>query len=232
MMTNEAEAYHYNSEKLPQKSTNNDCISAMLEVYKSVLDTNGVFYCSAPITSGKRYLDWLKRIEKQFVDIDSADKSYHELHFKEVINPNRKHAQKVIERLRQQTGNIVVDPTALPCISGWTQQDWRSFWQQVIERYATTAFFVNDWQYSNGCVYEFYVAQKKGIPTFNEEQQPLNLAIGIDMITEAILSVQQRGGSTSFVEEVLKEMKDLLVELEDSNGQKTQVLMQINSSQT
>lgn len=31
----------------------------MLEVYKSVLNQNGVLYCSAPITSGKRYIDWL-----------------------------------------------------------------------------------------------------------------------------------------------------------------------------
>jgi hypothetical protein len=62
----------------------------------------------------------------------------------------------------------------------------------VIEYYITTAFFINDWQYSNGCVYEFWVAQKKGIPTFSETQQPLNLKTGVNLINEAIPRLQNR----------------------------------------
>ncbi|MGF1540574.1 MAG: hypothetical protein ACFCU5_09005, partial [Pleurocapsa sp.] len=159
------EADRSNSQELAETSANRVTISAMLEVYKSVFNQDGVLYCSAPVTSGKRYIDWLERIGKNFVDIDRADRSYHESHFKEVIEPNRKHAQRFIGQLREETEQIVIDPTALTPIANWKQQDWRSFWQQVIERYVNTVFLINDWQYSNGCVYEFWVAQKNEIPT-------------------------------------------------------------------
>jgi hypothetical protein len=67
------EADRCNSQELMDTSPNKVTISAMLEVYKSILNQDGVLYCSAPVTSGKRYIDWLECIEKNFVDIDSAD---------------------------------------------------------------------------------------------------------------------------------------------------------------
>lgn len=207
MITNEANLH--NSQDLKDTSANKVTISAMLEVYKSVLNQNEVFYCSAPITSGKRYIDWLDRIEKKFVDIDSADKSDRESHFTEVIEPNRKHAQHFISQLRKQTGQIVIDPTVLPQIPDWKQQDWHSFWRQVIEKYASTVFLVDDWQYSNGCVYEFWVAHNKRIPTLNEDKHSLSLAVGIDMVTEAIGKIRQRGVTTIFFDEILNKMKNI-----------------------
>lgn len=209
MITNEAKAYQDSREELTHKSANNSSISIMLEVYKSVSDANGIFYCSAPITSGKRYINWLERIGQQFIDIDKVSESYRESHFKEVIEPNRKHANQIIQRLRQQTGKVVVDPTALPYIPDWTQQDWRFFWQQVIERYVTMTFFIDDWQYSNGCAYEFLVSQKKGISVFDENQKILSLAKGVNLIREAIFRLQQRGATTTFIEEVLKDIQTL-----------------------
>ncbi len=197
----------YNSQELVNTSANKVTINAMLEVYKSVLNQDGVLYCSAPVTSGKRHIDWLERIGKNFVDIDSADKNYHESHFMEVIEPNRKHAQRFIWQLREQTEKIVIDPTALPPIPEWKQQDWHLFWRQVIERYVNTVFLINDWQYSNGCVYEFWVAQKNGIPTLNEDKQTLGLAAGIEMIAEAIVKVKQRDGNITFFEEILDRLK-------------------------
>ncbi len=200
-----------NRQELIDASQNRVTINAMLEVYKSVLNQNGVLYCSAPVTSGKRYLDWLECIGKNFIDIDRADKNYHDSHFREVIEPNRKHAQRFIFQLREETEQIVIDPTALSPIPEWKQQDWRSFWRQVIEKYVSTVFLVDDWQYSNGCVYEFWIAQKNEIPTLNEDRQTLNLATGINMIAETIVKVKQKGGNTTFIEEILNNLKSLLI---------------------
>ncbi len=209
MISNKKTNHHINDEYSQHQTTNHPHITMMVEVYKSVLGTDEVLYCSSPVTSGKRYIDWLESIGKKFADIDSADETYRMLHHQEVIQPNRQHAQVIIQHLRYKTGKIVVDPTALPHIPGWTQQDWRFFWQQVIECYITTAFFVNDWQYSNGCVYEFWVAQKKGIPTFSETQQPLNLKAGMNLINEAIITLQQRQGNTKFIEKVFQDLENL-----------------------
>lgn len=208
MTAKKVKADIYNSDDLILESANRTAIDMMLEVYKSVLYGNDIFYCSAPITSGKRYINWLEHIGKCFVDIDSVDKDYHESHLREVIEPNRVHAQQIIQRLREQTGCIVIDPTGLSSLPGWTQQDWYYFWEQVIKRYVTTAFFVNDWQYSKGCVYEFWIAYKKGIPVFDEDQSPLSLETGINMITKATAVIQQ-GQSTAFTEMILDQLKQL-----------------------
>jgi hypothetical protein len=217
MTANKAEAQLYSSDEMTSQSANNAAIDMMLEVYKSVFDDTDVFYCSAPITSGKRYIDWLERIGKCFVNIDGAHKDYHESHLREVIEPNRMHAHQIIQELRKQTGKVVVNPTALPSFPGWTQRDWHSFWGNVIDRYVTTAFFINDWQYSNGCVYEFWVAQRKGIPTFDESKYSLSVEAGIDLITEAITVIQQRGQSTDFIKMILDRLKELSATFVESN---------------
>lgn len=213
MTANKAEPHLCNNDKVTIESPNKAAIDLMLEVYESVVDGTDVFYCSAPVTSGKRYINWLEQIGKSFVDIDSADKDYQESHFKEVIEPNRLHAQQIIQRLREQTGCIVVNPTALPPLPGWTQQDWYFFWGKVIERYITTTFFINDWQYSKGCVYEFWVAQRQRIPTLDEGKYPLSLEAGINMVAEAIAVMQQQGQSTTFNEMILDRLKELSADL-------------------
>lgn len=127
----------------------------MLKVYKTILSSDNCFYCSSPITSGQRYINWLEKIGKNFSDIDKADESYRDSHFKEVIEPNRKHARQIVHRIRKQTGSIVIDPTVIPAIEDWSQQNWHSFWEHVIYEYVTVAVFIDGWQYSNGCVHEF-----------------------------------------------------------------------------
>lgn len=217
MTANKAEAHLCNSD-ITIESPNKAAIDLMLEVYESVVDGTDVFYCSAPVTSGKRYINWLERIGKCFVDIDSADKDYQESHFREVIEPNRLHAQQIIKSLREQTGCIVVNPTALPPLPDWTQRDWHSFWEKVIERYVTTAFFINDWQYSKGCVYEFWVAQRQRIPTFDEGKCSLSLEAGINMVAEAIVVMQEQGQSTTFNEMILDRLKELSTDLVKSTS--------------
>ncbi len=160
-------------------------IDMMLMVYASVINGNYAVYCSAPITTGRRYFDWLKKIEQSFLDIDNTDIRYRESHFQEVIEPNRAHAQNIINEIRKKS-LIVIDPTALDNIDGWTQEDWYYFWGKVIERYADNVLFIDGWQYSNGCVTEFWVACTKQIPVLDENQCFLSLEKGIEMIKEAI----------------------------------------------
>lgn len=210
MATNQLETAFYRGDELMSKSTKQAVMDSMLEVYKSVADSTDVLYCSAPITSGRRYIEWLERIGECFADLDGVDNSHREAHYNEVIEPNRTHAQQFIQKLRARSCCIVVDPTALPSLPGWSQPDWRSFWGKVIERYATEAFFINDWQYSNGCVYEFWVAHSKGIPVFSEDKQLLTLKVGISLIMEAVIKIQQHNQPTDFLEQTLDNINKLI----------------------
>lgn len=181
----------------------------MLDVYKTILNSDEALYCSSPVTSGRRYIEWLKRIGKEVADIDGLTESDRKSHFTKVVEPNCVHARRIVQRLRKQTGRVVIDPTAMPSLPNWTQQDWRFYWRQVLERYATTALFVDDWQYSNGCVYEFWVAQTKGIRTIDEEMRPLDLLKGKELITDAVVELKRYDASTPFIEQVLRDLESL-----------------------
>lgn len=209
MMINKVQCTSYNGDKISPAQENQTTIDSMLEVYESVIGNNKVLYCSSPVTSGKRYFDWLEFIGKQFIDIDNIEISFRDDHFEKVVKPNRAYAQKIIQKLREQPGCIVVDPTIMPHLQGWTQKDWHSFWGRVLERYVKAAFFVNDWQYSNGCVYEFWFAYKQGIQVFSEDEQPLKLKAGIDLISDAISMMQRQKQSTIAIESILDKLKDL-----------------------
>lgn len=175
----------------------------LLSAYASVIDGERAFYCSMPLTSGRRFVEWAAGHGLTSADVDSADPALSDDHYRSVIRPNRDHAQQVVRKLRERTRNIVIDPSALPSVPGWTQGDWRSFWADVIERFAHAVYFVDDWAYSNGCAYEFYVAHRLGRSTFDERYQPITLSAGLEKIREATADLCQQGQTTDFLEEVI-----------------------------
>src|SRR5258705_4344875 len=126
-------------------------------LFVAVLGSRRVTYCSAPITSGKRFQQWLSRLGKRHDDLDGFASSLRSRHANEVMGPNMNQAQAVIRRLRAR-GEIVIDPTAVGPRRRWQQRDWRFFWKEVIQRYARRVVFVDGWEYSSGCVYEYLTA--------------------------------------------------------------------------
>jgi hypothetical protein len=199
---------HQPDRRKMEAAANEHAIGMMLEVYKTVLTSEGALYFSVPITSGRRYIAWLERIGKDAPDIDGLDERDRASHYTEVVKPNRAHARQIIQRIRETTGRIVIDPTAMPPLTGWLQKDWRYFWRQVIERYAAAVVFVDDWQYSNGCVYEFWVAKKKGIPTMDERMRSLDLEQGVGLIVESSAETRRHGVPTIFIEQVLQDLEE------------------------
>jgi hypothetical protein len=180
----------------------------MFEVYDSVIGCKDALYCSTPITSGKRSLEWFKQNNKINTDIDNLCADEKNSHFKQVIEPNCLHAKMIVSRIRQM-GRLVIDPTDLSPINEWKQDDWRSFWGQVVERYVTTAIFVNDWQYSKGCIYEFLISHRKGIYTLDENLNIIDLATGIKLITEAKILIENMKMEGKFFEQIVQDMKNL-----------------------
>ncbi len=182
---------------------------AMLEVYKSVLSDHEGLYVSSPITSGRRYMRWLEEVGKKAHHIDFMDEETKQSHIAEVVLPNSHHAGTVVKKVRKETGRVVINPTAIPSIGGWKQEDWRTFWRRVIELHVSTTLFVDDWQYSNGCVYEFWVAHSKGLPTMDEEMQPLDLEQGIGLVLAAIADMRRHGVPTAFIEQIARDLEAL-----------------------
>jgi len=170
----------------------------LLEVLATVVENYDAVYVSTPITSGRRFADWSGSRAAEF-DL-SHPETYQEF-LREVLQPNSEHARRVIKQLRVRFTQPLIDPTALKDIDGWTQDDYRYLWAKVIEEYTRTVVFLNGWQYSNGCAYEFLIANQVRPKRLilKETLEPLTLEEGTRLVKEAILEFQSSKSSSDFL---------------------------------
>src|SRR5689334_11967987 len=108
----------------------------LLGVVTSILGDSRAIYCSAPLTSGKRYFKWLTT-RGHCLEVDHLSEADRTSHITDVVTPNRAHAGLVAARLRTDTGRPVIDPTTVPAVATWTQRDWLDFWERVLRRHAS-----------------------------------------------------------------------------------------------
>jgi hypothetical protein len=176
-------------------------MGVLLNVLATAVDGRGATYMSTPITSGRRYSAWRLKLGGR-----APEPGHEEGMRREVIEHNRAHAAQVAHRLRSERGAHLIDPTRLEDLQGWTQDDYRAFWALVIERFACRVLFVDDWQYSNGCAYEFLTARRRGLPTLDERERTLSLADGAALLRSAVEEMRGQSLQTSFLECVIEEL--------------------------
>jgi len=197
----------------PPVTTHERELEALINVLGSVVVGRSAVYVSAPITSGKRLAKWLS---SRNVEFDPSHPESAAEFQREVLEPNCEHARDIISNLRKKFPNAVIDPTALKDIDGWTQNDYRYLWAKVIEQYATTVVFIDGWQYSNGCSYEFLVSYQSSNDhcplVLNENLKPLSLEKGLMLIREAISEMKEAGLSTEFLERVAEQLASTALE--------------------
>lgn len=192
----------------PPKTAHEREINWLLNVLGSVVLGRSAVYVSTPITSGRRFADWSSRLN---IDADLAHPETYQEFLREVLEPNSAHARTVIKELRSQFNKPLIDPTALKDIEGWIQDDYRFLWARVIEQYAGTVVFLNGWQYSNGCAYEFLVANQVSPRRviLKETIDPLMLDEGISLVKAAIVEFRNSRSSVGFLEHVSDELTRL-----------------------
>jgi hypothetical protein len=76
----------------------------------------------------------------------------------------------------------------------------------VIERFANMVIFLDGWQFSSGCTYEFLRAAQTGLSTVADDGSPLTPDEGRDLIEKAIAEIRTVGASTLFLEGVLSDL--------------------------
>jgi hypothetical protein len=169
----------------------------LIAIYASVVDAESAIYCSTPITTGRRYVDWLLRHGLDFSSIDDAPLPLRADHMRYVVEHNVRHAAEVSGRIRSAHRRAVIDPAAIPHIEGWRQDDWLSFWEDVIDRFAQSLVFVDGWEYSLGCTHEYAYALSRNKPCFDERLTDLRVGRGIDLIGAACETMTQLGGNAA-----------------------------------
>lgn len=192
------------SGEFPPRSTHINQIETLLIFLKGIIPDQKAIYVTSPITSGRRYIEWIKlHPENRVFSGDNQNPEF----VTNVIEVNRKHAKSVIQKIRTLFPNkVVIDPTAVPDISGWNQGDYRYAWGKIIEQYTETLVLSNDWQFSCGSIYEFLIGKRLNIKVLDENQQKMSLDRGLQLITEATDLMQFYNLSTAFHEAIYLEL--------------------------
>jgi hypothetical protein len=180
-----------------------DEVAMVAETFATVVEGRVARYVSSPLTTGELFIGWRGSNSAP----DPGDVAYAEAFRRAVIEPNRDNARTFVARLRADCTDVVIDPTSLPNLPGWTQEDYRSLWGEVIRRYVRLVVFRNGWEFSDGCTYEFFVAAGQGVLMTHEDISPIGEEEGIRLIRAAIDWKRANGVSAEFALAVLAAMR-------------------------
>ena len=69
---------------------------------------------------------------------------------------------------------------------GWDQHEYLSFWDTLLRTRIRSVWFNRNWEFSNGCAFEFAVARDAGLPTFDRGGNILHWSEGVEAIKNAM----------------------------------------------
>jgi hypothetical protein len=160
-----------------------------------VLHRDHVIYGSSEITTGLRLYEELHtrnlrtrdELKKQM-----GDAWYQAQIFDKNVTLAIEFAEAVRTTLTDNTIVITPAPLKVPEPT-WDQTQYLSFWEELLRTRVKSVWFNRNWQFSNGCAFEFAVAQDAGLPTFDHRGGALSRKQGIELITAAIEQMERWG---------------------------------------
>jgi len=174
-----------------------DCIlNGEKAVYASTELTTGIRLYNAMREAGVKTVAELKEVRGK--DWYSAN----------IWDANVKSACEFAVRVRSnlQGKTLVITPAPFSA-PGWTQPEYLAFWEQLLRTRIGSAWFNLNWQYSNGCTFEFAVAVDAGVPMFDHAGRALEARYGAQLIDGAIQSLEKDRFDTARLRENLARLQ-------------------------
>jgi hypothetical protein len=179
----------------------------LLESFRATISDRQAIYVSGPLTTGRRFLEWLKSDESSHgfeIDGSVGRASW----VRAVLQPNTEHISEVADRVRRETSRVVINPSAFPELPDWSQANWVDFWCEVIRKYVSEVTFVDGWQYSSGCGKEFLVAQQLALEVRNEAGMRITVQQGVRLIAGALQDFVTIQNEPTLLRDVYRELAD------------------------
>jgi hypothetical protein len=172
-----------------------------------VLNREKAIYASAELTTGRRLYDALREFRvKRAADLKQLKGK--DWYTANIWDANVKSAQDFAACVREKLGGNTLVITPAPFSApGWTQPEYLAFWEQLLRTRISSSWFKSDWQYSNGCTFEFAVSINAGIPTLDHQGIPLSLRQGTKFIEAAIRDLESSGFDTTKLHENLSRLQ-------------------------
>lgn len=155
-----------------------------------VLNGEKAVYASSELTSGPRLFQLFRELGVR--DLAALKQALGEEGWrKRLWEPNVREANAFAKELRNHLPDHPLAVTPAPFLApGWRQEEYLAFWETAIRTRFRALYFSDDWEYSNGCTFEFTVAWDAGLPTFDARGQALGLCEGMALIARAVAELE------------------------------------------
>ena len=176
-----------------------------------VLNGEKAIYCSSELTTGLKLYEAMKNngVTSRAALEEKLGKEWVKLN---IFGVNEKSANRFAQSVRHTLSDKTMVITPAPFSApGWSQPEYLAFWETLIRTRIKAAWFNRNWQYSNGCTFEFAVAQDAGIPTFDRNGDVLDRQTAIESVRTAVERLSSEGFDTSKLGENLERLQPVRV---------------------
>lgn len=158
-------------------------------------------YCSSELTTGLRLYTacWDNEVTDRYALAEKLGKMWLR---DNVFVVNEQAANTFALSVEMRHSHTTISPACL-FIPEWGQHDYLNFWETLIKTRISEVWFNTNWQYSNGCTFEYMAARVAGLPCYDIEGNVLEVNEAIDLTHKAIESLKVRGIDTKKLEENL-----------------------------
>jgi hypothetical protein len=183
-------------------------IKMTMTAFDCMLPDDAGIYCSSEITTGKRFYELLEKHgvkSKDNLKAKLGDEEFKRVD-REFVKENVKRGVAFAEKLRERGLINVVTPGPYYA-SDFGQEHYLYLWESFIRKKAYEVCFANEWEYSNGCTFEYAVALNKGIPRLDYQGNHISQADAIEKVTNAVAELKAKGFMVEKLEKYLGYLK-------------------------
>lgn len=155
-----------------------------------LLNEQKAVYCSSEITSGWNLFNAMRThdVKSQEALKAKLGAAWFE---KNIVESNTKSADDFARSIRSaladNTPVVTPGPLKIPL---WDQPEYLAFWEELIRTRVMRVHFNGNWEFSNGCTFEFAVALDASKDTFDSHGAPLSASAAVLKITNAIEKIK------------------------------------------
>ncbi len=172
-------------ERFPPVPDHPEECEMLLSMVKGVLGEERVDYVSGPFMGGPRFIQWF-RIEGQFL---RDNPSNYQLQLESNVVPANRDAILAFARSARKRNVLVIEPATLRSPK-LTQNDYWYLWCEVIRQSVKRVHLLEGWEYSKGCVCEFWAAITCKVDVVTQDGLKIDRMTGARSIAHAIHEIE------------------------------------------